>query len=75
MSHYDETPGALDTRSPVPDSAAVPLSTQAASGTGSGARAGTSTSADSELAELRRNLLIYGTAGQAARPATAVKAY
>jgi len=62
MSHQDATQGVLDARSPVLDKT-VPASTRPASAT------------DSELAELRRNLLLYGTAGQAARAGMEVKAF
>jgi hypothetical protein len=58
MSHYDEQIGAsvtLGASGSGPEVERLPAAT------------GTASDADSELAELRRNLLIYGTAGQAAR--------
>lgn len=58
MSHYDEQIGAsatLGASGSRPEDGSLPAATRAPS------------DADSELAELRRNLLIYGTAGQAAR--------
>lgn len=63
MSHQDATQGVLDARSPVLDNETVTSSARPASDT------------DSELAELRRNLLLYGTAGQAARAGMEVKAF
>jgi len=58
MSHYDEQIGAsvtLGASGSGPEDESLPAATRTAS------------AADSELAELRRNLLIYGTSGQAAR--------
>lgn len=55
MSHYDENNGAPGVRSTGPDDARLPEATRATADT------------DSELTALRRNLLLYGTAGQPAR--------
>jgi len=55
MSHYDENSGAPGAGSPGLDDERLPEPTRAAA------------DADSELTALRRNLLLYGTAGQAAR--------
>ena len=58
MPHYDENtgaPGAFGSMGPGPDDERVPETLRAASDT------------DAELAALRRDLLLYGTAGQAAR--------
>lgn len=52
MSHYDENNGAPGVRSPGKDDARLPEAT------------GSTADADSELTALRRNLLLYGTAGQ-----------
>jgi hypothetical protein len=55
MSHYDENHGAPGVRSPRPDDERLPEANRATA------------DADNELAALRRNLLLYGTAGQPAR--------
>lgn len=55
MSHYDENLGAAGARSPGPDDERLPEATRSTA------------DADSELTALRRNLLLYGTAGQPAR--------
>ncbi len=52
MSHYDENTGASGVRSTGPDDVRLPEATRATA------------DADSELTTLRRNLLLYGTAGQ-----------
>lgn len=54
MSHYENT-GAPTARSPGPDDERLPEALR------------TAPDADAALTELRRNLLLYGTAGQAAR--------
>jgi hypothetical protein len=55
MSHHDETPGAPGARSLEPDDGRLQDAARA------------TLAADREAAELRRSLLIYGTAGQAGR--------
>jgi hypothetical protein len=55
MPYYDENNGAPGVRSPGPDDEHLPQATRATA------------DADSELTALRRNLLLYGTAGQPAR--------
>jgi hypothetical protein len=55
MSHYDENSAVPGARGPGSDDERLPDATRSAA------------NADSELTELRRNLLLYGTAGQAAR--------
>lgn len=63
--HYDENLGLSAPSSPALDDERLPDAAPAA-------RAAADT--DSELAELRRNLLLYGTAGEAARTRVAVRA-
>jgi len=65
MSHYDENLGLSGARSPAPDDERLPDAAPATRAT-----AGT----DSELTELRRNLLLYGTAGQGAHNRVEVRA-
>ncbi|WP_323143935.1 hypothetical protein [Massilia phyllosphaerae] len=62
MSHYDENNGAPGVRSTGPDDTRLPEATRAMADT------------DSELTALRRNLLLYGTAGQPARSRVEVHA-
>ena len=62
MSHYDENQGAPGVRSPGLDNERLPDAT------------GSTADADRELSALRRNLLLYGTAGQPARSRVEVHA-
>lgn len=61
-AHYDEHPGLPGARSPALDEKRLPDTIQSAADT------------DSELTALRRNLLLYGTAGEAARTRVEVRA-
>jgi len=61
MSHFDENNAAPGVRSAGPDDERLPDTAHSAA------------DADSELTALRRNLLLYGTAGQAARTRVEVR--
>ena len=66
MSHHDENLGLPGARSPALDEERLPDTVRSA--------ARTAADTDSELTTLRRNLLLYGTAGEAARTRVEVRA-
>jgi hypothetical protein len=65
-AHYDDHPGLPGSRSPALDEERLPDTVRSA--------ARTAADTDSELTALRRNLLLYGTAGEVARTRVEVRA-